>query len=77
MEAADRVDSTCGIQMAYLKKWAGRSFNDLELRMPSLHNSTSKRPCKAYQGDALDQLCQDFSRRCLLRSALQSAQVFG
>ena len=34
MEAADRVDSTCGIQMAYLKKWAGRSFNDLELRMP-------------------------------------------
>ena len=22
MEAVDRVDSTCGIQMAYLKKWA-------------------------------------------------------
>ena len=36
MEAADRVDSTCGIQMAYLKKWAPRAFNDLELRMPDI-----------------------------------------
>lgn len=34
MEAADRVDSTCGLQMAYVKKWAARSFNDLELRAP-------------------------------------------
>jgi adenine-specific DNA-methyltransferase len=34
MEAADRVDSTCGLQMAYVKKWAARSFNPLELRMP-------------------------------------------
>jgi len=36
MEAADRVDSTCGIQMAYLKQWSKRSYNDLELRMPKL-----------------------------------------
>lgn len=36
MEAADRVDSTVGLQMAYLKSWATRSFNDLELRMPEL-----------------------------------------
>lgn len=36
MEAADRVDSTTGLQMAYLKKWAPRSFNPLELRMPEL-----------------------------------------
>ncbi|HET8940081.1 MAG TPA: DNA adenine methylase [Polyangiales bacterium] len=36
MEAADRVDSTVGLQMAYLKHWAPRSFNDLELRMPEL-----------------------------------------
>ena len=28
MEAADRVDSTTGVQMAYLKSWAPRSFND-------------------------------------------------
>jgi adenine-specific DNA-methyltransferase len=34
MEAADRVDSTTGLQMAYLKDWAPRSFNDLELRVP-------------------------------------------
>ena len=36
MEAADRVDSTCGVQMAYLKTWARRSFNDLELRLPRI-----------------------------------------
>jgi adenine-specific DNA-methyltransferase len=36
MEAADRVDSTTGVQMAYLKKWAARSFNELELRVPAL-----------------------------------------
>jgi adenine-specific DNA-methyltransferase len=32
--AADRVDSTTGLQMAYLKSWSPRSFNDLELRLP-------------------------------------------
>ncbi|MCW2955872.1 MAG: methyltransferase [Thermoleophilia bacterium] len=36
IEAADRVDSTTGVQMAYLKQWARRSHNDLELRTPSL-----------------------------------------
>jgi adenine-specific DNA-methyltransferase len=36
MEAADRVDSTTGVQMAYLKKWAARSYNELELRVPAL-----------------------------------------
>jgi adenine-specific DNA-methyltransferase len=36
LEAADRVDSTTGLQMAYLKKWAPRSFNELELRLPAL-----------------------------------------
>lgn len=34
IEAADRVDSTTGLQMAYLKQWAPRSYNDLELREP-------------------------------------------
>jgi adenine-specific DNA-methyltransferase len=34
--AADRVDSTTGIQMAYLKQWAPRAANDLELRRPEL-----------------------------------------
>jgi adenine-specific DNA-methyltransferase len=36
MLAADRVDSTTGVQMAYLKQWAPRAHNDLELRMPDL-----------------------------------------
>lgn len=36
MEAADRVDSTTGVQMAYLKNWAARSNNDLELRTPAI-----------------------------------------
>lgn len=36
MEAADRVDSTTGVQMAYLKKWAPRSFNTMELRVPAV-----------------------------------------
>jgi adenine-specific DNA-methyltransferase len=36
MEAADRVDSTTGLQMAYLKEWAPRAHNDLELRVPDV-----------------------------------------
>jgi adenine-specific DNA-methyltransferase len=36
MEAADRVDSTCGLQMAYLKRWSARSHNPLRLRVPEL-----------------------------------------
>lgn len=36
MRAADRVDSTTGVQMAYLKQWAPRAFRPLELRLPEL-----------------------------------------
>lgn len=36
MEAADRVDSTTGVQMAYLKSWAPRASNALELRIPDV-----------------------------------------
>ncbi len=36
MEGADRVDSTVGLQMAYLKSWAKRSYKPLELRVPNL-----------------------------------------
>jgi adenine-specific DNA-methyltransferase len=49
MLAADRVDSTTGLQMAYLKQWAARSNNDLELRMPELIAGTGR----AFQADAL------------------------
>ena len=47
--AADRVDSTTGIQMAYVKSWSERSFNDLELRIPELLPGSGA----AIQGDAL------------------------
>ncbi len=48
LEAADRVDSTTGVQMAYVKQWAPRSFNPLELRVPELLSG----PGRAVRGDA-------------------------
>jgi adenine-specific DNA-methyltransferase len=36
IEAADRVDSTTGVQMAYVKEWAPRSYQPLTLRVPEL-----------------------------------------
>jgi adenine-specific DNA-methyltransferase len=36
LEAADRVDSTTGLQMAYLKQWSPRSYQRLTLRVPAL-----------------------------------------
>jgi len=48
LEAADRVDSTTGVQMAYVKQWAPRSFRPLELRLPSLLPG----PGRAVRGDA-------------------------
>lgn len=50
MEAADRVDSTTGVQMAYLKKWAKRAHNDLQLRLPELVAGKGR----AREGDAMD-----------------------
>jgi len=50
MEAADRVDSTVGVQMAYLKAWAPRAHNDLELRLPKVLPG----PGLATQMEALD-----------------------
>jgi adenine-specific DNA-methyltransferase len=54
MEAADRVDSTVGLQMAYLKQWAPRAFNDLELRPPELTSGKGR----ALQLDALQAACE-------------------
>jgi len=48
IDAADRVDSTTGVQMAYVKAWAPRSFNPLELRVPDLFVG----PGRAVRGDA-------------------------
>jgi adenine-specific DNA-methyltransferase len=36
LEAADRVDSTTGLQMAYLKQWAPRAWHPLVLKVPDL-----------------------------------------
>ncbi len=52
MEAADRVDSTCGLQMAYVKKWAPRSFRDLEMRMPDVLQRVRHGDCRALMLDA-------------------------
>lgn len=54
MEAADRVDSTVGVHMAYLKSWAPRSNNDLLLRVPDLIPVPKKRQCRATQIDAVE-----------------------
>lgn len=53
MEAADRVDSTTGVQMAYLKQWASRSYNPLQLRMPAVLEQGRHGPCQASEADAL------------------------
>lgn len=58
MEAADRVDSTVGLQMAYLKQWASRSFNDLELRVPKLLPKSPHGSGTAFQGDAMETIQQ-------------------
>ena len=36
LEATERVDSTTGLQMAYLKQWSARSHRPLRLRLPIL-----------------------------------------
>jgi adenine-specific DNA-methyltransferase len=54
MEAADRVDSTTGVQMAYLKSWAPRSGNDLELRVPALLPRAAQGKGVAARLDAFD-----------------------
>ncbi len=54
MEAADRVDSTTGVQMAYLKQWAPRALSDLELRLPPLLDCAPAGPGQATGWDALE-----------------------
>ena len=54
MEAADRVDSTAGVHMAYMKAWADRALKPLALRIPALQPAVAAGPCKASHGDALD-----------------------
>lgn len=48
--AADRVDSTTGVQMAYLKQWAPRASRPLQLSRPDLLPG----PGRTVLGDALE-----------------------
>ena len=48
--AADRVDSTTGVQMAYLKQWAPRAHRDLRLEVPALLQG----PGRTVVADAFD-----------------------
>jgi len=50
IEAADRVDSTTGVQMAYVKSWAPRSYQSLALRVPELLPG----PGRALRADAAE-----------------------
>jgi adenine-specific DNA-methyltransferase len=50
IEAADRVDSTTGVQMAYVKRWSSRSFKPLSLKVPVLLDGSGR----AIRGDACD-----------------------
>ncbi len=54
MEAADRVDSTTGLQMAYLKDWAPRAHRPLELRLPDVLPRAAAGKGEALDLDALD-----------------------
>lgn len=57
MEAADRVDSTTGVQMAYLKQWSRRAHNDLQLRLPELLPRAVHGKGEAHCRDALAAAC--------------------
>jgi adenine-specific DNA-methyltransferase len=58
MEAADRVDSTTGVQMAYLKCWAPRALKPLELRLPALLPRAPAGPGQAHNFDAVEAAAQ-------------------
>jgi|TARA_R110000782_G_scaffold24264_4_gene62780 adenine-specific DNA-methyltransferase len=54
IEAADRVDSTTGVQMAYLKQWAPRAHNRLHLRLPEMVERPAAGGSRAVRMDALE-----------------------
>ncbi len=45
IQAADRVDSTAGVHMAYMKRWAPRALKPLELRLPDLLSGPGRATC--------------------------------
>jgi adenine-specific DNA-methyltransferase len=57
LEAADRVDSTCGLQMAYVKRWAPRSYKALELREPEPVPGPAGTVSRLEAGELAGRLC--------------------
>jgi adenine-specific DNA-methyltransferase len=56
LEAADRVDSTVGLQMAYLKRWAPRAAKPLRLREPEGVEGPAGRAVRGDANQIADQL---------------------
>lgn len=54
LTAADRVDSTTGVQMAYLKEWAPRSARIFHLETPELLPRAAGGGAEAWRLDALE-----------------------
>jgi adenine-specific DNA-methyltransferase len=54
IQAADKVDSTAGVQMAFMKSWAPRALNPIRLRVPELLPRAASGPCRATRADVLD-----------------------
>ena len=57
IEAADRVDSTTGVQMAYLKQWAARAHNELQLRLPELLAGEGTALCADANSESITAAC--------------------
>lgn len=66
IEAADRVDSTVGVQMAYLKKWAPRAEKDMEMRVPFLLPRAKAGKGRAVQMEALDAVTSHAADICYM-----------
>jgi adenine-specific DNA-methyltransferase len=54
VEAADKVDSTMGLQKAYLKEWDQRSYLPLDLQVPPVLPRATHGKGQAYRLDALE-----------------------
>jgi len=54
VEAADKVDSTMGLHKAYLKEWDQKSYQSLDLQVPSLLPRAKHGKGRAYRMDAFE-----------------------
>ncbi|MFC0633220.1 DNA adenine methylase [Brevundimonas balnearis] len=53
IRAADKVDSTAGVQMAFMKRWAPRALKPMLLRPPELLPRAASGPGRATRADVL------------------------